>query len=241
MSESTATTPEPPVRKWGGGDVALGLLAAISGTLAFSLLYGSTIDTSPGERTLGDLLVGFSGLWAGWLSVVVLASKWKGARSLREDFGLDIKWPDLQLGIGLGIAAQAFVFVLYLPLGWLAPDLAEQVSDPAESLAGSASGLGLLPLGIALCLGAPFVEELFFRGLALRAFIYRWGRTAGIFTSSALFAAVHYDPQQLPLQLPALFGLAALLAVFALRRGRLGPAIVGHATFNGISYLLLIT
>jgi membrane protease YdiL (CAAX protease family) len=84
-------------------------------------------------------------------------------------------------------------------------------------------------------IGAPFFEELFFRGVVMRALARifgRWGGWVGpglaITGSGLLFGLAHAESLQL-LGL-GIFGI--ILGVVSYRTGRLGMNIVAHASFN---------
>ena len=84
------------------------------------------------------------------------------------------------------------------------------MSEPARTLtdrAGSDAEVVLLVLMVVV--GAPIVEELFFRGLVLRSIQARWNDGLALVASALLFALVHFQP----LQFPGLFafGLVARL------------------------------
>ena len=83
--------------------------------------------------------------------------------------------------------------------------------------------------------GAPFFEELFFRGVLLRALARLFGTFGGwvgpalaIVVTGVLFGLAHAESLQL-LGL-AVFGI--ILSFVAYRTGRLGMNMVAHATFN---------
>jgi hypothetical protein len=84
-------------------------------------------------------------------------------------------------------------------------------------------------------LGAPFFEELFFRGLLLRSLARLFGPIGGfvgpalaIVVTGVLFGLAHAESLQL-LGL-AVFGI--ILSIVSYRTGRLGMNMVAHATFN---------
>jgi membrane protease YdiL (CAAX protease family) len=79
------------------------------------------------------------------------------------------------------------------------------------------------------------VEELFFRGLLLRSLLRRVPQGWSVGISALLFALLHLEP----LQIPGLFAIGVILAVLALRSGRLGPGICAHAAFNAIAVTAL--
>ena len=89
-------------------------------------------------------------------------------------------------------------------------------------------------IGLATVVGAPFFEELFFRGVILRALARIFGRLGGVgpvlavVLSGLLFGVAHAESLQL-LGL-AVFGI--ILGVVSYRTGRLGMNIVAHASFN---------
>jgi membrane protease YdiL (CAAX protease family) len=85
-------------------------------------------------------------------------------------------------------------------------------------------------------IGAPIVEEIFYRGLAQRSLIRRFGPLWGIVLSSVLFAGSHLEL----LQFPALVAAGAVFGVLAYRFGRLGPAIVAHMVFNMTAVVALL-
>lgn len=86
---------------------------------------------------------------------------------------------------------------------------------------------------ISLCLVAPFVEEMLFRGLFLRSFlrIYRPGHA--ILLSALLFGMVHGNVHQFVVAAP--FGVLSGWLYYVTRS--LWPAILEHAAYNGGVYL----
>jgi uncharacterized protein len=224
-------TPEEQHGTWGLGHAAAGFAAAI---VASSVLAGLLAARS-GEDQLTNLesLVAQCGLWAGFLGGPLLASYRQGRRSLRLDFGFAIEARDWWGGLA-GAACQLLVFpLLYLALQALFGDL--DVDRPARELAARADGWDFVILGVLVSVVAPVVEELFYRGLVLRAFERRFGSTTAVVASSLWFGASHFQL----VQFPALFLLGAVLAVLTVRTGRLGPAIVAHVVFNAITMVLL--
>lgn len=75
---------------------------------------------------------------------------------------------------------------------------------------------------------APYVEELFYRGIVLSGLLANYTRTSAIIWSSILFTASHLNPWQFP---AALLG-GGVLAWWVIRTGSLWPAVVGHALNN---------
>lgn len=215
--------------------------------MAVGIVLSSTVAsiwlgaTGSDELSLGGRSVGQLALWVGLAGSVLWASRRKGAGSLAVDFGWRIRPVDLVIGLAVAVAAQVFLNqVLARLLEPLVGD-PERASEPVKDLVDSAGGLRFVGLLLFVSVGAPIVEELFFRGLLLRS-LQRRVRidTVAVVLSGALFAAPHV--QALPggalaLVLVSLFLLGMALAVLALRTGRLGSAIVAHSAFNAISLL----
>lgn len=86
-----------------------------------------------------------------------------------------------------------------------------------------------------IVLVAPFVEELFFRGIGVRALTV-FGTLAAILLSGVIFGAVHGVLGALPPL--ALFGIG--LAWIRVRSASIWPGFIAHATYNGIGMLFLI-
>ena len=139
------------------------------------------------------------------------------------------------LGVPIGIAAQA---VLVPAIYWVLQVSAEDVSSQARTLtdrAGSDAEVILLVLMVVV--GAPIIEELFFRGLLMRSIQARWNDGLALVASSLFFALVHFQP----LQIPGLFIFGLIAGTCAQRTGRLGMSIFAHAAFNGTAVVVLLT
>lgn len=217
----------------------MGILLAFSFSIALGIVYAvATGATADDDRTLVQVLVGLVGIWIGLGGTVLFASRNKGTGNLVKDFGLRWKFPgDALLGLLLGATAQFLTFIVTLPLTLSDPDFSEKFAEPARELSSTASGWRIVPLAIALCLLAPLFEELFFRGLVLRALLKRWGPVPAIAFSSLLFAAIHLEL----LQAVALALVGVVMATATLKTGRLGPAVIGHAVFNTVTVVTLFT
>lgn len=244
-SEVPATEPVPeearPVPRWGMGDVILGLVV---GVLASAILAGIWQSFSgDAELSIGGKAFSQVGLWFGLVGTVVRASRRKGSGSLETDFGWSFRWVDL----ALGVAAALFTFFVVVPVVGLLlrpllgnPDVSQAVDD----LVDEARGPAIVGLVLVAAVGAPLVEELFFRGLLLRSIQKRLGTGLAIAGSSVLFGLAH--PNDLPLEgqlllMAALAGLAVVFAVLTVRTGRLGGSIVAHAVFNALNLAVALS
>ena len=86
-----------------------------------------------------------------------------------------------------------------------------------------------------IVLVAPFVEELFFRGIGVRALTV-FGTMIAIALSGIVFGAVHGVLGALPPL--ALFGIG--LAWIRVRSGSIWPGFIAHAAYNGIGVAFLV-
>jgi membrane protease YdiL (CAAX protease family) len=217
---------------WGLGDAAAGFLV---GLLVSGLVAGTWAAVSGSNRvTLGALAASQAGLWVGLLGAPVLASRRKGTGDLARDFGLRARWSDTALGVPVGVLCQlVLVPLIYLPLHDLVSR--KELEAPVRRVTNRAHGVGFFVLAVVVIVGAPVVEELFFRGLVLRSLQRRFGDGWAVAGSAVAFGLAHFEP----LQLPALVALGVVLGVLALRTGRLGPGVFAHAAFNAVTIIAL--
>jgi membrane protease YdiL (CAAX protease family) len=226
--------PVPPARapRWGLGDALVGALVGLfaSGLVASMWVAVTGADT----ESLGVLAAGQLGLWVGLVGAPVLASRVKGNGSLVTDFGMRAR-PWDAVGLVVGVVCQLVVVpLLYLLVQLLTGEL--DVEAPARELADRAHGAGFVVLAILVVGGAPVAEELFFRGLVLRAAERRLGTGWALAISSLAFAALHFQVVQFP-------GLALVGLVFGIlvvRTGRLGTSIAAHVAFNATAVITLV-
>lgn len=174
-------------------------------------------------------------LWAGYLAVAVIVSNVRGTGRWRRDYGLEFRAVDLW-GVPIGALTQlVFVWLLYRLL-----DLFVNVHDidrSARELTDRASGWGVVILVLIVGVGAPLFEELFFRGLIMRALQSYFHNTLALVGSAVVFASIHFQLLQFPALV--LFGLVA--GYCAQRTGRLGMSICTHVGFNMTTVVLLLT
>jgi membrane protease YdiL (CAAX protease family) len=83
---------------------------------------------------------------------------------------------------------------------------------------------------------APVVEELFYRGLVLRAFERRLGPAPALWLTALWFAAAHFQG----IQFPILLGVGLVTGLMTQWTGRLGPAIAAHVAFNALTVAVLL-
>ncbi|MDQ3897893.1 MAG: CPBP family intramembrane metalloprotease [Actinomycetota bacterium] len=231
------TTPRPP--RWGLGDFVLGVLTGYAlASLVAAVWFGVTDHD---ELDLAGQALTQVGLWTGMVGAVVLASRLKGAGTLREDFGFRARWSDVGLGALVALAVQLLVLPGIAVV--LRPLLGQpEVSGPVRDLLDKAHGPAYAGLVASVAVGAPIVEELFFRGLLLRSLQRRMSDGLAAALSALAFGLAHgstLPADAVVLVMVSLTVFGAVLAGLAIRTGRLGPGIVAHAVFNlfTIAYL----
>jgi membrane protease YdiL (CAAX protease family) len=174
-------------------------------------------------------------LWVGLVGVVVVVSRRFGTGSLRKDYGFWFRRGDV-VGLPIGVVVQlVFIPLLYRALSVVVDT--SSVDEPAKNLTDRAEGIGVALLVLLVVVGAPIIEELFFRGLLLRSIQARWTDTLALLASAILFGLAHFELLQLPALI--LFGLVA--GYCAQRTGRLGMSIWAHVGFNATTVVFLLT
>jgi len=226
---------------WGLGEVLLAYAFGLFGAqVAVSIALAAT-DRAPGEADelpLSLIALTQLGLWFGLLVVPLVVTRLKGNGPVR-DLGIRAEGRDVWRGGLVGVALQlAVIPLLYWPLLELLDKSADDLSEYSRSLTDRADGaLGVVLLVLIVGVGAPIVEEIFYRGFLQGALLKRglpaW---AAIGVTALVFGASH---GQL-LQLPALVLFGAAVGVLAHRSGRLGPAIFAHVAFNMVTVVSLL-
>lgn len=237
--------PPAPRRAWGPRDVVYAVLWLLAGNVALAapvvwVMANSSSLTNPADITtdpavlIGGLLV----LWAVFAGVPTVVSRRHGSGSLATDFGWRLPArADWVFALKLGLVmrgADIALGLLAAQLGWTAGDNSDWLFDDTRALA----------LTFFFILGAtviaPTLEELFFRGMVMRA-LGRAKRLTGkaatwvpVVGSSLIFGGLHANAMSLSaLYVVALTTSAgAVLAVVAVRQGNLSRAIATHIVFN---------
>jgi membrane protease YdiL (CAAX protease family) len=239
------TEPAPPAQvepRWGLGDVAIGFVfGLVSSSIVASVVLAVTgrEPDQQDELPLSLVLVTQLGLWLGLFGVPWLVTRAKGSGLVR-DLRLRIEARDLWRGAPLGALLQLVVIPLvYWPLLDLLDKTNHDLEGPARELTDRADGaIGVILLVLIVGIGAPIVEEVFYRGFLQGALLKRglppW---VAIGVTSVLFGLSHVEL----LQLPALVLFGLLAGVLAHRSGRLGPSIAAHLAFNMVTVIALLS
>jgi len=222
-----------PIRA--GWTALLGMVVGVVLSLAIYIV-GFAIGISHGNPIL--LLVAQLGLWVGPVGACIIAVRRHGTGSLR-DLGLRIKWVDLALGPGFAVASL-------IGVGIIAQVISQLGIHPRRSSLVGPVDRGTLTVVIIVLIavvGAPIVEELFFRGLLMSGFVSRFGVAIGIILQACVFGLVHISQADLNSDLGVFLLIAPVGAVLGvLRYGfkRLGTGMVTHAPYNAIIIAVLL-
>jgi len=186
-------------------------------------------------------VTGLVGLWFGFVGAVVFASRFRGTGNVARDMGLTVRPWDVVVGPAIGFAGQIVLLpVLYFPLKHVIPHLDQRLKVPAQHLTGGFPGADLAIIAVLTVVVVPVIEEMFFRGLVLRALL-RVFKPAGAVIGVALaaiadgiiFGLAHFEL----LQLLGLAAFGAVLSLMAYKFRRLGPGIFAHGMFNLLAIL----
>jgi hypothetical protein len=195
-------------------------------------------DSSNNDISTLDVALSATAMWIVYLLATTqfLQVTWKNYRST---VGATFEQRDVVVGVPLGMASQLIlVNVVNWPLARLFPDAFsfDEVSKRASDLVDGARGGWIILLGLVVVVGAPIVEEIVYRGVVQPGLVASWGRTAGIVTTAALFAAIHMQP----IEFPGLFAFALVLGWARHSAGTIGMSIVTHMAFNATGLALVV-
>lgn len=141
-----------------------------------------------------------------------------------KDFSSKVSWIVLVICVPLVIA---FGYSLNCVNEWI--NLPNLVETEMDGMIKSVIGI------ISIVIGAPFMEELMFRG-AIEGHFLRQGKSPlfSIVISGLLFGLYHMNPAQIPFA----FLLGCLLGWLYYRTGSLWPGILCHAVNNSLAVIL---
>ena len=229
---SGITEPDPQL-SWGVRHVIygwlLGQVAVILVVLAINA-FDSGIDLDDPSLEITAILQ--AALWVGTLGIPMWLYLVKGVSW--KEFGWEFQKNDILPGLLIGLGTQIAAGLLYLPLVLIFDGI--DVSEPARELVDKATGFGVFLLFLVVAIGAPLVEELFYRGLTLKAFEKKMSNRLALVLSSLVFAIAHLQL----IQFPALFLFGFVAGYLARKYDRLGRAVWAHVGFNTTTVVALL-
>ena len=231
VAQAVALGQELRVPRWGLWDVFWAAIASI--VLAAVAAVVLVVTDAP---TGAQVLVGVAVPWlalAGW-PVVVTA--WRG-NGPRIDLGLRLTWSDAGWGALGGILSLVLAAIAAAITTIFVPDLTSSAADAANELLATSSRLSIVVFALMVMVGAPIVEELFFRGLFFAALRKRGvGTVVTILITGIVFAGFHFEPTRLFVLLPT--GL--VLGWVRAKTGSTGASMLTHGLVNAPGALMLL-
>jgi membrane protease YdiL (CAAX protease family) len=214
------------------------LAAWLLGQVVALLVYSAGGYDDVDEVPIWLLFVTQVLVWAIFIVAMVVASRREGTGRFRNDYQVHAQAVDL-LGLPIGALTQlVLVPLVYLPLERLWEDVFtdERLTETAKDLVDRASGGSMVLLVVMVCVGAPIVEELVYRGLLQGSFAARFNAIPAWLAASTLFMLIHFRP----VEYPGLLVIGLVCGLCALATGRLGMAIASHIGFNVAGLLLAL-
>jgi CAAX protease family protein len=224
----------------GGGIAVVGFVAGQAASIAAVLLAIALGATS---RSLATLVVGEVALWIGLLVACTVAVRRYGSGSLRDLGLLPLRIGDVGVGALAALVARVATLIIAAILVALFSfdDLSRETSLTRQT---TLSTLGAIVITLIVVVGAPFFEELYFRGLVQGVFTRRYGSRAAIVLQAIAFTFVHYQVGMTRGQAIITFAMITptgfLLGLLRWRYERLGPGMVAHALFNAAAVGLML-
>lgn len=208
--------------RWGLWDVLIGLVGstvvAVVAAVGLFLMGASVAVQIIGGMTAPWLIL------AGW-PILITRLRGNGARI---DLGLRLTWRDTGWAVLGGVAALVLAVTAVTITELFVPDLSSAAGDAGESLEESGF-IAMAVFALLVMVGAPVVEELFFRGLMFSALRKRGlGAVLTIVVTAVTFALFHLEPARILILLPT--GL--VLGWVRWRTGSTAAAMVAHGTVN---------
>lgn len=218
----------------------LGVLTWLTAWVAAQVVAAVVIAASGHDDPLPIpvLAIAMVGSWSVY-GIAVWAASWRlGTGDIRNDVGLTFRMIDL-IGVPTGVAIQ-FVAIplIYVPLRALWPTTFDDASlqRNATDLVDRAGGFSIVVLVLLVVVGAPFVEEIVYRGLLQRSVTTSTTPVAGWLTTAVVFTIVHFRP----VEYPGLAVFALIVGAAAMRTRRLGLPIAIHVGFNAAGLTLAL-
>lgn len=231
VTEAVAAGQELRPPRWGLWDVLGAALATIllGGAIGAVLL----LVEAPAAVVI---LVGTTVPWlalAGW---PLLVTRLRG-NGPRIDLGLRLTWGDTGWGALTGVAGLILAGIAALITQLFVPDVTSAAAEAAAELEEQAGRLSIVLFALLVMVGAPVVEELFFRGLFFSALRKRGvNAVVTIVLTGVVFAGFHFEPTRFFVLLPT--GL--LLGWVRWKTGTTGAAMVAHGVVNAPGAIVLL-
>jgi len=213
-------------------------IAWAAGAVVSALVVGVAGETGD-DLPVWVTVAGTVAMWVPMLIVLREVSVRYGERRFVDEYGLRFAPIDL-VGVPLGALSQLVLLrIVYWPLQSWWPDTFSnrRLEDKARDLYDSAHGGWVILLVLMVVVGAPFVEELLYRGLLQGSLVRRLHDPVAVVVVALWFALIHFAP----VEYPGLFAFGLVLGICALSTKRLGMSMVTHLAFNATGLIWVAT
>jgi len=181
------------------------------------------------------------GMYLGLMSLplLILWAQLRGKAPKPEGGWLQWRWRPLASALRQAFLQLLKVLPLVTLVGWLFDQLVSKASGSnplLELVLTTTNPWALLLFSITAMVLAPLFEETLFRGVLLPVLGQRYGGLWGVVISALVFGIAHLSLGELP----ALFVLGLGLGWLRLQSGRLGPSVLMHGLWNGLTFANLL-
>jgi membrane protease YdiL (CAAX protease family) len=235
-----------PTGTWGAGDIGWFVLVVLA-TLLLSVLLSLAVvlvardvftdggDVDATTATGSWLLTGGQALFFAGMAAWPLIAAWRKSSGWRAAYGFVVSWRAVGVGLGGGVATLVAMTVLTsLTAKVLDQEVTSAGADVAESMSGNTLAYVLFLVLIAV--GAPFVEELAFRGLVWGAVVkHGWSPWLATIIAGVPFALLHVEP----LRVAPLLAAGIVLGIVR-QYGGLSGAMLAHCVVNTLGVIGIV-
>jgi len=216
----------------------------VCGELLTPLVLAPVLQNSLGFLRADPALqqaVAVLGMYLGLMSLplLILWAQLRGKAPKPEGGWLQWRWRPLASALRQALIQVLKVLPFVTLVGWLFDQLVSKASGSnplLELVLTTTNPWALLLFSITAMVLAPLFEETLFRGVLLPVLGQRYGGFWGVVISALVFGIAHLSLGELP----ALFVLGLGLGWLRLQSGRLGPSVLMHGLWNGLTFANLL-
>lgn len=199
--------------------------------LSFALGHATRLLVGRSHSVAGQLAAQV-GLWVGLGGTFVGCSRRYGSSRVVADYALRFRRADAPLGLALSVAEHLAALGM---VTWVVLISKRFDGSNVDFKIYGHNLLGLLLILATAVVGAPIIEEIFFRGLLLQSLRSRLSPAAAIVVQGVIFGACHLQPALGWANVGVIvstgtFGVIQGQSASELRR--LGANVWAHALFN---------
>lgn len=212
------------------------------GGFVVGIVAGTLLAIASARLKLPDfvsLLLNVAGLWTGLLGACWLASRRYGTGNLRHDYGLEFTGSDVGWGFVSSLAARVAGAIAIIPFVFASKRLIGTNQGVFGEVRDSLPAF--LLFAVIAVVGAPLVEELFFRGLLLRSLTTAVGVASAIVIQAILFGFAHFSPLLGLANVSVVTVITVAGVVFGITawKRRVSTSVAAHSFFNLVAVLVV--